>query len=101
MAGRRMTISPRDPHAAPVCLLTREWAVQRDESPDVFLGTVLSELPADRGIEYRLSASAEIWGRVETFIQEEGECCPFLAFEAEEEADQIRLKVIWPEEALN
>lgn len=99
MAGRTLTSPPRDPRAGPVCLLTREWAARRAESPDVFLAMVTSETSTSRGIEYRLPGTAAAWDRVEVFIREEGECCPFLAFEAFEQADDIHVRIIWPEDS--
>ncbi len=97
MTGKSLVVPPRDAGAEPICLLTREWAMRRAENPEAFLSIATSETPIDRGIEYRLPVSREVWSRIEVFVQEEGECCPFLAFEAVEEESQIRLQVIWPE----
>ena len=97
---RSLSVAPLDAHAEPVCVLTRDWAAQRAESPGAFLALATSEAPTGRGIEYRLPATPATWERLEVFVREEGECCPFLAFEAHEEGSDIRLSVTWPEEAL-
>ena len=87
-----------DPKAAPICLLTREWAERRAEKPAEFLDLVTSEASIEGGTEYRLPAGVSTWNRVEAYIREEGECCPFLSFHACEDGDDIRLKILWPEE---
>jgi hypothetical protein len=71
----------------------------RLERADRFLTIVASETPTARGIDYTLPAQPDLWPRVLTFIHEEGECCPFLGFEAEEDEAEIRLSVYWPEES--
>ena len=97
MSGRHLNIAPLNPAAEPVCLLTREWAARRKVPVDELLGGAEREVMRDDGIEYHLPANAETWSKVETFIQEERECCPFLAFEAEERNDIIILRVIQPQ----
>ena len=96
-AGCHLYLPPRDAEAEPVCLLTRDWAGRRQESPDAFLQAALTERPMESGIEYRLPASPEMWRRLEVFVREESECCPFLAFEAREENSVIALDVVWPQ----
>ena len=99
--GRHFYQPPRDPVAEPVCLLTREWAERRLESPEAFLQAALTERVMGSGIEYRLPASPEMWRRLEVFMREEAECCPFLAFEAREERSEITLAVVWPQGGAN
>ena len=98
MAERHLTVAPRDPTADSVCLLTREWAANRKVDVEKLLEEAIAEEPRQDGIEYRFAAKPEIWERVSRFIDEEGECCPFLAFEALENEDSIVLRVIRPEE---
>ena len=94
MAGRHLVIPPRDPAAEPVCLLTREWAARREVPVDALLASATQEILRDDGIEYHLTAGPGTWAQVEVFIEEEGECCPFLAFEAEEKEDIVVLRVL-------
>ena len=98
MPARHLHAAARDPNAAPICLLNREWAEQRVQRPDVFLGLATSETWIDGGAEYLFATEPGTWEQLEVFVREEGECCPFLAFDAEEEGNNIVLRVLWPEE---
>ena len=99
MVERHVSVAPRDPTAEPVCLLSRDQAARRKVNVLDLLEESVAEEPRRDGIEYRFAAKPEIWQRVRTFIDEEGECCPFLAFEALEEDDAIVLRLIRPEES--
>ena len=94
---RRQYVAPRDTHAEPVCLLDKEWAARRQEPPDAFLGLARSQETAEDGATFRFEAAAGMWERVSTFIEEEGECCPFFAFEQWEEGDEVVLRIFRPE----
>jgi hypothetical protein len=95
----RFTHTPaRNPQAAPICLLTQEWAERRVERPDTFLDLAASQTWIEGGAEYHFAAKPGMWERAEVFVREEGECCPFLAFSLREDAEEIVLRIIWPEE---
>lgn len=96
--ARELIAPPRDPQADPICLLTKEWADARQERPDRFLALTTSELITPDGVEYRLPGGDANWRRVESYIEEEGECCPFLGFEAHEAGSEIVLTIRWPQE---
>jgi hypothetical protein len=97
MVERHLYVAPQDAEAEPVCLLTREWAARRAVSVDALLGRALREEALADGIAYYLSGGDQTWQDVTTFIAEEGECCPFLAFEVSGEGDETILRVIQPE----
>ena len=99
LEGRRRYVPPRQPDAEPVCLLDAEAAKQRREPPDAFLAQVRSQATLPNGAEFRFEARAGVWERVSTFIDEEGECCPFFAFEQWEEGEEVVLRIIRPQEA--
>ncbi len=90
-------VPPRRPAAEPVCLLDRETALRRREPADALLGEARSQRVIGDGAELRFESSPLIWERVSTFIDEEGECCPFFAFEQWEEGGQVVLRIIQPE----
>lgn len=87
---------PRDPAAEPVCLLTKEWAERRREPVDALLADADDVRPLANGIEYRFPTTPLIGQRIETFIAEEAECCPFLAFETFDDGAATVLRVIQP-----
>ena len=93
---RHRRSGPRHLAAEPVCSLTREAAAQRKVPVDVLLAQAEAEDVRPDGIEYRFAASPLIWERVNTFIDEEAECCPFLAFEALEADGKVILRMIQP-----
>ena len=94
---RRQLTPPRQADAEPVCLLTEEWAKRRKESPEALLATARSQANLANGAEFRFEAKADTWERVETFVEEEGECCPFFAFEQWEEDGEVVLRITRPE----
>jgi len=96
---RRVSVPARDPGAEPVCLLDKEWAARRREPPDAFLGLARSQETAEDGATFRFQAAPGMWERVETFVEEEGECCPFFAFEQWEEGDEVVLRIFRPDVA--
>lgn len=58
----------------------------------------LSQQVLPNGAAFRFEATAGMWERVATFIQEEGECCPLFAFEQWEEDGEVVLKIFRPRE---
>jgi hypothetical protein len=79
-----------------VCLLDREWAARRKEAPDAFLALARSQTTVDGGATFRFEATPGLWERMRVFIEEEGECCPFFAFEQWEEDGEVILRIIRP-----
>ncbi len=96
--ARRRYVPPSQPDAEQVCLLDKEAAEQRNEAPDAFLAQARSQETRDDGAEFRFAAQGGMWERVSTFIAEEGECCPFFAFEQWEDGDEVVLRIIRPQE---
>jgi hypothetical protein len=94
----RLDVAARDPHAEPVCLLDRDWAALRLESPEHFLLAAVDEKVTDDGFIFRFQRSADLWRRLEVFVAEERECCPFFAFEAFDDGDEVVLRM-YQEEA--
>jgi len=97
VAERRIVTPPKQPDAEPVCLLDREWAERRQESPGPFLD-LAQRIDIDNGAEFRFEAAGGMWERVETFVAEERECCPFFAFEQWEEGGAVVLRIFRPRE---
>jgi hypothetical protein len=95
--SRRMYIPPRDADAEPVCLLDKAWAERRAEPPDALLALAASQTTSETGAEFRFDAVPDMWERVSVFVAEEGECCPFFAFEQWEEGDEVVLRIMRPE----
>ena len=92
---RRIVTLPKQPDAEPVCLLDKEWAERRQESPE-FLDLAQRTDITD-GAEFRFAAADGMWQRVETFVAEERECCRFFAFEQWEEPGAVVLRITRPE----
>ncbi len=93
---RRTVTPPKQPDAEPVCLLDKEWAARRREAPEAFLAMALSQQNLPNGAEFRFEAQAGMWERVNTFVAEERECCPFFAFEQWEEGGDVVLRITRP-----
>ena len=96
--GRRRYVPPHQPDAEPVCLLDAETARRRREPPDAFMALARSQRVLANGGEFRFAAGPGIWERVSTFVEEEGECCPFFAFEQWEEGGEVVLRIVQPQE---
>ena len=94
---RRLVFPPRQPDAEPVCLLDAETAKRRREPPDALLALALSQEMLPSGAEFRFEEAPGMWERIETFVAEEGECCPFFAFEQWEEDGAVVLRIVRPE----
>ena len=90
---RHRHVPPRQPAAEQVCLLDKETAQRRKEPPDALFADARSQRTLPSGAEFRFEAKAGMWERVTTFIEEEGECCPFFAFEQWEEGDEVVLRI--------
>jgi hypothetical protein len=93
---RSRYVPPRQPGAEPICLLDKEWAQRRAEPPDAFLALSTSESTDPDGASFRFPAAPGMWERVQTFVDEEGECCPFFAFEQSEDGGEIVLRIFQP-----
>ena len=93
---RRRYVAPRDTLAEPVCSLDKETAMARSEPPDAFFAPAISQETDDEGTTFRFAAGPKMWERMSTFVDEEGECCPFFAFEQREEGDELALRIIRP-----
>ncbi len=96
--ARHRFVPPSQPDAEQVCLLDKAAAKQRKEAPDAFLAEARSQETRDDSAEFRFAAQEGMWERVSTFIAEEGECCPFFAFEQWEDGDEVALRIIRPQE---
>ena len=79
-----------------MCLLDKAWAGRRAEPPDAFLALARAQVTSETGAEFRFEAQPGMWERVSTFVEEEGECCPFFAFEQFEEGDEVVLRIMRP-----
>ena len=97
MAGRQLFVAPRDPAAEPVCLLTREWAARRRVQVEDLLDEAVAQESLPDGIAYRFTPRPGIWEQVRVFVEEEGECCPFLEFEARESDEGLALRIRQPQ----
>ncbi len=95
---RHRTVPPRQADAEPVCLLDAETAKRRREPPDAFLASARSQRTLADGAEFHFEDIDGMWERVSTFVEEEGDCCPFFAFEQWEEAGEVVLRIIRPAE---
>ena len=80
-----------------MCLLDAETARRRREPPDAFLALARSQEVLPNGGEFRFEAGPGMWERVSTFVEEEGECCPFFSFEQWEEDGEVVLRIVRPE----
>ena len=96
--ARHRYVPSRQPDAEPVCLLDAETARRRREPPDALLAQARSQQTRPDGAEFHFAAQPDMWERVSAFIEEEGECCPFFAFEQWEEDDEVVLRIVRPEE---
>ena len=97
MAGRQLFVAPRDPAAEPICLLTRDWAARRRVQVEDLLDEAVVQASLPDGIEYGFAPRPGIWEQVRIFIEEEGECCPFLEFEARESDEGLVLRIRQPQ----
>lgn len=99
-APRHVITPPKQPDAEPVCLLDKEWAERRQEEPGAFLD-LARRTDIESGAEFRFVSAGGLWERVETFVAEERECCPFFAFEQWEEDGAVVLRITTPTEQSN
>ena len=96
---RHRFVPPAKPDAEPICSLDTEATKRRKESPEALLAAAVSQKTGSEGTEFRFAAKPGIWDRVSTFVDEEQECCPFLAFEQWEEAGEVVLRIFQPKQA--
>ena len=93
---RRRYVPARQPDAEPVCSLDKEAAARRREPPDGFFALAREQETREDGTSFRFEAKEGLWERMSTFIEEEGDCCPFFAFEQWEEGDEVVLRITRP-----
>ncbi len=84
---------PPTPGAEQVCLLDKETALRRQAPPDAFFAEALEQETRPDGTVLRFDARAGAWDRVSMFIDEESQCCPFLAFEAWQDGGEVVLRM--------
>jgi hypothetical protein len=97
MADERTVYTPpKDPQAEPVCLLDRAWHDRRAVPPEALFDEARSHEVREDGATLRFEARPGMWERVGTFVSEERECCPFLAFQQEEREGEIVLEIMGP-----
>ena len=94
---RKRNVPPLDPNAEQGCSLDAETATAREESPEGLLDMARSQDTSEFSTVFHFEATADIWERMSTFVDEERECCRFFAFEQWEEGDEVLLKISRPE----
>ncbi len=95
---RKRIVPPLDPNAEQVCLLDKEWAARRKENPEGFLDMARTQETSATSTVFHFEATADLRGRMSTFVDEERECCPFFSFEQWDEGDEVLLKISRPEQ---
>ena len=93
---RRNYTAPKDPDAEVVCLLDATMLDARAENPKDFFDAARAQETLPNGTLFRFEAVPGAWERVERFIADERECCPFFAFEQWEEQGEVLLRVTRP-----
>jgi hypothetical protein len=87
---------PLEADAEKACRLTSETLSARKEPPEDFFAAANDQQVLPNGYELRFEAGPGMPARVNTFIDEEGQCCPFFAFEQWEEDGQIVVRILRP-----
>ncbi|MCH8161021.1 MAG: hypothetical protein IIB88_03895, partial [Chloroflexi bacterium] len=70
---RKRIVPPMDPNAEQVCLLDKEWAERRKESPSAFLDLARSQDTSETSTVFHFESTPEMWDRMSTFVDEERE----------------------------
>jgi hypothetical protein len=91
-------VAPMDPEAEKACRLTQAAAAARREPPEDFFASATTQEPLPNGFELRFEVKPGIESRVDTFIAEEQICCPFFAFERWQEAGEMVVRILRPED---
>ncbi|HEY7269098.1 MAG TPA: hypothetical protein VH951_04665 [Dehalococcoidia bacterium] len=91
-------IAPMDAEAEKACRLTKDTVAQRQEPPEDFFAGAKTQEPLPNGFELRFDIAPGIESRVDTFITEEQQCCPFFAFESWQDAGEMVVRILRPEE---
>jgi hypothetical protein len=91
-------IPPLEENADRACRLTSETAELRQEPPEDFFAGAKAQAVLPNGYELRFEAAPSMPGRIDTFISEERECCPFFAFEQWEEGGELVVRILGPED---
>ena len=87
-------MEPADPEAEKACRLTRETAAARAEPPEDFFASASDQKVLPNGYELRFATMPNTASRIDAFIAEERECCPFFAFERWEEGSEYVLRIL-------
>jgi hypothetical protein len=91
---RRRLVPASEPDAEPACRLAPEEGRRRQADTDSLFAALASQRETDGGNEFVFRGDpGELWERVSTFVDEEAVCCPFFAFEQEERADGVVLRI--------
>jgi hypothetical protein len=69
---------------------------QRAEPPQALFEAARSQETLPDGAVFRLEAAPGMWERVERFVADERECCPFFGFEQWEERGEVVLRITRP-----
>jgi hypothetical protein len=85
---------PVDAEAEKACRLTDETRAAREQPPEAFFASAVAQEVLPNGYELRFEGGAESSRRIDTFIAEEQQCCPFFAFERWREEDQHILRIL-------
>ena len=91
-------IPPADPDADMACRLTDESLQLRVQPPEQFFASAIVQEVLPNGYELRFEGGAESAERIDTFIVEEQQCCPFFAFERWQEGGHLVLRILRPDQ---
>jgi hypothetical protein len=76
-----------------------EYAARRDEIARITHSALRSRDPISGGARLTFAASDDTERDLRTVIAAEAECCSFLHFELDRDADKLRLDVTGPDDA--
>ena len=76
-----------------------EYAARRDDIARIARDALRSREPLDGGARLTFAASDDTARDLRAVIAAEAECCSFLRFELQREADELRLDVTGPDDA--
>jgi hypothetical protein len=85
---------PVDAGADKACRLTDETRAAREQPPETFFARAAMQEVLPNGYELRFEAGADASRRIDAFIAEEQQCCPFFAFERWRDGDQHVLRIL-------
>ena len=97
---RRRLVEAPEPAAPRECKMTPEEGRRRAPAMSRLFAHLAAEKNRDDGIEYVFSGDPPtLWDDVTTYVDEEAVCCPFFAFDQQETAEGVVLRVIAPPDA--